>query len=111
MKIGMVGLGRMGGNMTVRLIRYGHEVVAYDPNESARDAAAPAGAKPAATLEELVNGLEPPRIVWLMIPAGRITDATIEALTPLLSEGDTVIDGGHSHSKDSNRPAQTLDTQ
>jgi 6-phosphogluconate dehydrogenase len=109
MKIGMVGLGRMGGNMTVRLIRYGHEVVAYDPNGSARDTAATAGAKPAATLEELVNGLEPPRIVWLMIPAGRVTDATIEALTPLLSEGDTVIDGGNSNYKDSIRTAEALD--
>ncbi len=109
MKIGMVGLGRMGGNMTVRLIRYGHEVVAYDPNGSARDAVATAGAKPAATLEELVDGLEPPRIVWLMIPAGRITDATIEALTTLLSEGDTVIDGGNSNYKDSIRTAEALD--
>jgi 6-phosphogluconate dehydrogenase len=109
MKIGMVGLGRMGGNMTVRLIRYGHEVVAYDPNGSARDTAATAGAKPAATLEELVNGLEPPRIVWLMIPAGRVTDATIEALTPLLSQGDTVIDGGNSNYKDSIRTAEALD--
>ena len=75
MKVGMVGLGRMGGNMTVRLIRSGHEVVAYDPNESARDGAATAGAMPAATLEELVAALEPPRVVWLMIPAGQVTDS------------------------------------
>jgi 6-phosphogluconate dehydrogenase len=109
MKIGMVGLGRMGGNMTVRLIRSGHEVVAYDPNESARDAAATAGAKPAATLEELVAGLELPRIVWLMIPAGRITDVTIGSLIPLLAEGDTVIDGGNSNYKDSIRTAEALE--
>src|SRR5436190_11495760 len=109
MKVGMVGLGRMGGNMTVRLIGSGHEVVAYDPNESARDAAATAGAMPAATLEELVAAIEPPRVVWLMIPAGRITDSTVEALTPLLAEGDTVIDGGNSNYKDSIRTAEALE--
>jgi 6-phosphogluconate dehydrogenase len=109
MKIGMVGLGRMGGNMAVRLIRAGHEVVAYDPDESARGAAATAGAEPAATVEELVAALEPPRIVWLMIPAGRITDSTIEALTPLLAEGDTIVDGGNSNYKDSIRTAGALE--
>jgi 6-phosphogluconate dehydrogenase len=109
MKVGMVGLGRMGGNMTVRLIRSGHEVVAYDPNQSARDGAATAGATPAATLEELVAALEPPRVVWLMIPAGHITDSTVESLTPLLAEGDTVIDGGNSNYKDSIRTAEALE--
>jgi 6-phosphogluconate dehydrogenase len=108
MKIGMVGLGRMGGNMTARLIRSGHEVVAFDPSEEARTRAATTGAEPAASLEELAVSLEPPRIVWLMIPAGPVTDATIDSLVPLLAEGDTVIDGGNSNHKDSIRTAESL---
>jgi len=111
MKIGMVGLGRMGGNMTVRLIRSGHEVVAFDPNPGARDNAATAGAQPAASLQELVAGLEPPRTVWLMVPAGPVTESTIEALIPLLDRGDTVIDGGNSNFKDSVRTAESLERQ
>jgi 6-phosphogluconate dehydrogenase len=91
--------------MTVRLIRMGHEVVAFDPSSEARDRAGSAGAEPAASLEEMVEALEPPRTVWLMVPAGGITGSTIRALTPLLGEGDTVIDGGNSHYKDSIRTA------
>jgi 6-phosphogluconate dehydrogenase len=109
MNVGMVGLGRMGGNMTVRLIRAGHEVVAFDPNAEARDSAATAGAKPAASLEELVAALDSPRTVWLMVPAGRITDSTIEALAALLDAGDTIVDGGNSYYKDSIRTAESLE--
>ncbi|HEX2068644.1 MAG TPA: NAD(P)-binding domain-containing protein, partial [Actinomycetota bacterium] len=108
MKIGMVGLGRMGGSMTVRLLRNGHEVVAYDPGEDARMAAGEAGAKTAGSLEELVDGLEPPRIVWIMVPAGRITADTITSLGELLSEGDAIIDGGNSNWKESAQRAEEL---
>ncbi|MDP8957576.1 MAG: NADP-dependent phosphogluconate dehydrogenase, partial [Actinomycetota bacterium] len=108
MKIGMVGLGRMGGSMTVRLLRHGHEVVAYDPVEEARMNAGEAGAKTAASLEELVDGMEPPRIVWVMVPAGRITADTVASLRDLLSEGDTIIDGGNSNWKESAQRAEEL---
>ena len=108
MKIGMVGLGRMGGSMTVRLLRHGHEVVAYDPVEEARMNAGEAGAKTAASLEELVDGLEAPRIVWVMVPAGRITADTVASLRELLSGGDTIIDGGNSNWKESVRRAEEL---
>jgi len=98
----------MGGNLPVRLIRPGHEVVAFVPNSGARVNAATAGAQPAASLEKLVAGLEPPRTVWLMVPAGPVTESTIEALIPLLDKGDTVIDGGNSNFKDSIRTAESL---
>ncbi len=109
MKVGMVGLGRMGGNMALRLIRMGHEVVAFDPSEEARARAERGGASGASSLEELVAALEPPpRIVWAMLPAGDITEATLAALSPLLSTGDTVIDGGNTNWKDSVRRAEAL---
>ena len=108
MRIGMVGLGRMGGNMTLRLIRKGHEVVAFDPGEEARRRAVEAGAEEADSLEALAAKLEPPRVVWIMVPAGDITDQTLARLGSLLDEGDTVIDGGNSNWKDSIRHAETL---
>jgi 6-phosphogluconate dehydrogenase len=108
MRIGMVGLGRMGGNMTVRLIRFGHEVAAFDPSEEARATAGAAGAEEAASLKELVDALEPPRAVWIMIPAGPITDRTLEELGSLLESGDAVIDGGNSNWKDSQAHADAL---
>src|SRR5438105_13839238 len=94
MKIGMVGLGRMGGNMTIRLIRFGHEVVVFDPSEEARTRAGQAGAKSAASLQELVANLEPPRAVWIMLPAGPVTEPTLTSLSQLMSVGDVIIDGG-----------------
>jgi 6-phosphogluconate dehydrogenase len=108
MRIGMVGLGRMGGSMTVRLLRHGHEVVAFDPMEDARLVASEGGAKTAASLEELVDALEAPRTVWLMVPAGRITEDSIVKLSELLAKGDTIIDGGNSNWKESAARAERL---
>ena len=108
MKLGMVGLGRMGGNMTVRLLRGGHEVVAFDPSPEAVAAAESAGARPARSLDEVVAALEAPRVVWLMVPAGDVTESTVRDLGGLLSTGDVVVDGGNSYYKDSMRRAEQL---
>jgi 6-phosphogluconate dehydrogenase len=108
MRLGMVGLGRMGGNMTVRLLRDGHELVAFDPSADAVASAVSAGAAGAASLAELVAALEPPRVVWLMVPAGDVTESTIDALADLLSSGDVVVDGGNSFYKDSIRRGERL---
>jgi 6-phosphogluconate dehydrogenase len=96
-KIGMVGLGRMGANMTKRLIEHGHDVVAHDRNPDALSAIAEDGAQPCETLEALVGALEPPRAVWIMVPSGDPTTSTINALSGLLSAGDTIVDGGNSN--------------
>ncbi|MGH2749178.1 MAG: phosphogluconate dehydrogenase (NAD(+)-dependent, decarboxylating) [Actinomycetota bacterium] len=101
MQIGMVGLGRMGANMTLRLLRGGHEVVVFDVNEDAVAKSAAEGATAAGSLEELVQKLDPPRAVWVMVPAGTITADTVESLGELLSGGDAVIDGGNSRYTDS----------
>jgi 6-phosphogluconate dehydrogenase len=93
MKLGMVGLGRMGGNMTKRLERNGHEVATY----------ARSGGGTAVTLEELVGQLEPRRAVWLMIPAGDPTEQAVKTLTGLLEPGDIIVDGGNSNFRDSQR--------
>jgi 6-phosphogluconate dehydrogenase len=111
MRIGMVGLGRMGGNMTVRLIRFGHQVVAFDPNEEARRNAVAAGAEEAASLAEVASRLDPPRAVWIMVPAGPITERTLEGLAAALSEGDVIIDGGNSNWKESIRRSEGLKTK
>ncbi len=103
MKLGMVGLGRMGANMTVRLLRGSHEVVTFDPDVEAVERAVGAGAVGASSLEDLVAKLEAPRIVWLMVPAGDITERTVRELGGLLSDGDVVVDGGNSFYKDSMR--------
>jgi len=104
----MIGLGRMGANMAQRLLRGGHRVIGYDPAEAARKLIEEKGAQSAASLEALVAKLKAPRILWLMVPAGEITDGTISALTPLLSSGDTLIDGGNSNYRDTQRRAQAL---
>ncbi len=108
MRLGMVGLGRMGGNMATRLIRNGHQVVGYARSESSREAAAANGAETTASLEDLVAALEPPRTVWLMVPAGNPTEEAIAGLTTLLAEGDLVVDGGNSLFRDSVRRAADL---
>jgi 6-phosphogluconate dehydrogenase len=106
MELGMIGLGRMGANMAERLVKGGHKVSGFDPNADARKAAEADGIAPATSLEALVAGLSTPRVVWLMVPAGKITDDTVNALLPLLNKGDTVIDGGNSNYKDTLRRAQ-----
>lgn len=108
MDIGMIGLGRMGGNMAQRLLQHGHHVVGFDPAAGARDALAAHGASTAASLEALVQQLPAPRTLWLMVPAGEITERTLAQLQPLLARGDTVIDGGNAFYKDSMRRAEAL---
>ena len=97
MKIGMIGLGRMGGNMTQRLIEGGHQVVVYDRNAEAVEAASKEGASPSTSLEDMVKALEPPRAVWVMVPSGAPTESTIDELGNVLSSGDVIVDGGNSH--------------
>ena len=104
----MIGLGRMGANMAQRLMRGGHQVVGFDPAEAARKGIEEKGGRSAATLEALVGKLKAPRTVWLMVPAGAVTDDTVAALTPLLSPGDTIIDGGNSNYRDTQRRAKTV---
>jgi 6-phosphogluconate dehydrogenase len=108
MEIGMIGLGRMGGNMTRRLLQGGHRVVVYDRSTLAVEAAAAEGAVGAGTLPELVQRLSPPRAVWMMVPAGAPVEATIAELSPLMSSGDVLIDGGNSNYKDTIRRAEAL---
>ncbi len=100
MKIAMVGLGKMGANMTQRLVEHGHEVVAFDLSEKARSAVAAVGAEPAATLEELAGKLSPPRVAWVMVPAGEATNSTITTLAGLFGPGDVIVDGGNSNYKE-----------
>lgn len=103
MKIGFVGLGKMGSQMVERLITHHHEVVAFDLSENARRLAASNGAVPVESLKDLAGRLQPPRAIWIMLPAGAPTDETILSLAPLLSKGDLIVDGGNSHYKDSVR--------
>jgi 6-phosphogluconate dehydrogenase len=109
MKLGMVGLGRMGGNMTVRLLRGGHEVVVFDPGADAVARATAAGAIGASSLADLCAKLEgSPRVVWLMVPSGDVTEQTVREVGGLLSSGDVVVDGGNSFYKDSQRRGEQL---
>jgi len=107
MRIGMVGLGRMGANMVRRLIKGGHECVAYDNSADAVKAIAAQGARGAKTLAELVDGLSAPRVVWVMVPAS-VVDTVIAQLRPLLKKGDVIIDGGNSNYHDDIRRADEL---
>jgi 6-phosphogluconate dehydrogenase len=111
MELGMIGLGRMGANMTTRLLRGGHRVVAYDLSADAVRAAEAAGADGARTLEEVVSRLAAPRAIWLMVPAGEPTENTLNALAAQLSPGDILVDGGNSNYKDTLRRAATLRAQ
>ncbi len=106
MQLGMIGLGRMGGNMMRRLIRGGHEVVVYDTAEQTRNAfAKETGAVAASSLDELVGSLKPPRAIWLMVPAAAV-DQTLRALGRAIQEGDILIDGGNSYYVDDIRRAR-----
>ncbi|WP_010188297.1 phosphogluconate dehydrogenase (NAD(+)-dependent, decarboxylating) [Sphingomonas sp. PAMC 26605] len=106
MKIAMVGLGRMGGNMARRLLRDGHQVVAFDRDASAVAGLAKEGATAAKSLEEVVAALDPPRVLWVMLPAGDPTEETIQELAALGDEGDIIVDGGNSYYRDDIRRSQ-----
>jgi 6-phosphogluconate dehydrogenase len=106
MKLGMVGLGRMGGNMTERLLNDGHEVVVFDPDTTAVESLVQKGASGATSLADIVAQLEAPRTVWVMVPSGDITEQTVNDLVGLLDSGDTLIDGGNSNYKESQRRAE-----
>src|SRR5512140_390302 len=103
MKLGMIGLGRMGANMAQRLMRGGHQLVGVDPKTEARKGLEDKGAESADSLAALVATLPAPRTLWLMVPAGEITDGTLMNLLPLLAADDTVVDGGNSNYKDTLR--------
>jgi 6-phosphogluconate dehydrogenase len=108
MQLAMIGLGRMGGNMTQRLLEGGHQVVVYDRSADAIAAHVKLGAAPARDLADVCRQLTPPRVVWVMVPAGAPTEGTIEGLRPHLSRGDVIIDGGNSNYHDSVRRAAAL---
>jgi 6-phosphogluconate dehydrogenase len=103
MQLGMIGLGKMGANMSERLVRRGHDVVGYDLNPESIERVVAIGARGAASLEDLVDQLAAPRAVWIMVPHGAPVDSTIEALRPLLDPGDVIIDGGNSLYKETMR--------
>jgi len=108
MELGMVGLGRMGGNMAQRLLTGGHHIVAFDPQALAVKAAEGNGADGASSLDELVSKLTAPRAVWVMVPDGAPTESTIKSLAELLSDGDMILDGGNSNFNDSIRRSKEL---
>jgi 6-phosphogluconate dehydrogenase len=108
MELGMVGLGKMGGYMTERLVRGGHRVIGFDRDAATVQRLVEKGAGGADSLEKIVSQLKAPRAIWLMVPAGAPVDQTIDLLTPQLSPGDTIIDGGNSYYKDSVRRAAAL---
>ncbi len=108
MEIGIVGLGRMGGNITRRLTSAGHRVLAYDPEKSAVDAVITDGASGTESIEDMVTRLKTPRYVWVMVPSGEPTESIIRQLGETMSAGDIVVDGGNSYYKDSSRRAKAL---
>src|SRR3954470_19457615 len=108
MQIGFIGLGRMGLNMVTRLVRGGHAVVAYDRSADAVARAHAAGARGVASLDALVAELAAPRTIWLMVPAGDPTEATVTALAEQLAAGDAIVDGGNTNFHDDVRRAGTL---
>ena len=108
MQLAMIGLGKMGGNMTERLMRDGHKLVAYDRDPAVIARYQALGASPAKDLSDMVSQLAAPRVVWIMVPAGQPTDDTIDALAALMSPDDIIIDGGNSNFKDSMGRAERL---
>jgi 6-phosphogluconate dehydrogenase len=108
MELGMVGLGRMGANMTRRLMGGGHDLVVFDVNPDAISALAGEGARGAASLKELAEQLSPPRAVWVMVPSGEITERTVEDVAAVLEPGDAIVDGGNSYYRDDIRRAEAL---
>lgn len=108
MELGMIGLGRMGANMTERLLRGGHKLITYDRSPEAIQRCVDKGAFGAHSLADFVKQVSSPRVIWLMVPSGEPVDLTIEQLLPSLLENDIIIDGGNSHYKDSIRRAEKL---
>ena len=108
MELGMIGLGKMGGFMSERLIRGGHRVIGFDRDPAVVQKLAEKGAVSANSLDNIISQLKAPRAIWLMVPAGDPVDQTIAALVPHLAPGDTIIDGGNSYYKDSMRRAAAL---
>src|SRR5271155_2945716 len=111
MQLGMIGLGRMGANIVRRRMRAGHHCVVFDRNPAPGQALAAEGAVAATSLADVVSKLEAPRAVWVMLPAGAPTEATIEELTPHLTKGDAIIDGGNSFWRDDIRRGAALAAQ
>ena len=111
MELGMIGLGRMGGNMAQRLVIGGHRVVTYDQDTDAVTASADFGGEGAGSLEDMVSRLALPRAVWIMVPAGQPTEDIIDEITQLLSPGDAILDGGNANYKDSIRRGEKLAAQ
>jgi 6-phosphogluconate dehydrogenase len=108
MQLGIIGLGRMGGNIARRLMNNGHEVFAYDRSADSIETLAKEGAKPATSLEDMVQQMAKPRALWVMLPAGDPTEQTVEALGNILEPGDVIIDGGNTYYKDDLRRAKAL---
>lgn len=108
MRIGMIGLGRMGANMTTRLLAGGHGIVAHDRSAEAVETAVAGGAQGADSLESVIAALPAPRVVWVMVPSGQPTQETVTALAELMQSGDTVIDGGNSNYKETIRRGHML---
>jgi 6-phosphogluconate dehydrogenase len=108
MDLGMIGLGRMGGNMTERLLKGGHRVFVHDLDSTALARAVASGAQGARSLDELVGLLVPPRCIWLMLPAGKAIEQVLDVLPPILNRDDAIIDGGNSYYKDTMHRASSL---
>src|ERR1043166_1912546 len=108
MELGMIGLGRMGGNIVRRLMRAGHQCVVFDMNPESVKELAKDGAKGAESLKDFVNKLSKPRAAWVMVPAGEATEKSVMALSELMESGDTIIDGGNSYFKDDIRRSNAL---
>jgi len=108
MKFGMIGLGRMGGNMVRRLLKGGHQVVVFNRSPGPVEEAAKDGAIPSTSVDDLISKLESPRVVWIMVPAGDATQAMIDNVASKLNPGDIIIDGGNSNYKDSIRRGEAL---
>ncbi len=108
MQLGMIGLGRMGGNMVRRLMKAGHECVVYDRSPEAVKGLASEGAVGSGSLTEFVGHLKKPRAAWIMVPAGEATQSTVDDLSSIMEPGDTIIDGGNSYYKDDVRRAAAL---
>jgi 6-phosphogluconate dehydrogenase len=108
MQLGMIGLGRMGGNIVRRLMKHGHSTVVFDKDAKAVAAIAADGAVGSGDLEDFVGKLERPRTAWVMLPAGPITEAMIDALSKLMQAGDVIIDGGNTFWQDDIRRGKAL---